>query len=39
LTVRKAVPDVAILTLDHRIRQAATQLGLPMVPTDAELRS
>jgi hypothetical protein len=39
LTVRKAVPDLAILTLDNRIRQAATQLGMPMVPTDAELRS
>ena len=39
LTVRKAVPDLAILTLDNRIRQAATQLGIPMVPTDAELRS
>ena len=37
LTVRKAVPDLAILTLDNRVRQAANRLGIPVVPSDAEL--
>ena len=37
LTARKAVPDLAMLTLDARIRQAAARLGLTLVPTDAEL--
>ena len=37
LTVRKAVPDLAILTLDNRVRQAANSLGIPVVPSDAEL--
>lgn len=39
LTARKAVPDLHILSLDDRIRKAADRLGLPIVPTDAELRS
>jgi predicted nucleic acid-binding protein len=37
LTARKAVPDIAVLTLDARIRQAADRLGFIVVPTDAEL--
>jgi predicted nucleic acid-binding protein len=37
LTVRKAIPDLAMLTLDHRVRQAASRLGMPVVPSDAEL--
>jgi PIN domain len=37
LTARKAVPDVALLTLDARIRQAARRLGFGLVPTSAEL--
>jgi len=37
LTVRKAIPDLAMLTLDHRVRQAANRLGMPVVPSDAEL--
>ena len=37
LTVRKAVPDLAMLTLDHRVRKAANGLGIPVVPSDAEL--
>ena len=37
LAVRKAVPDLAILTLDQRIRKAANRLGIPVVPSDAEL--
>jgi uncharacterized protein len=32
LTARKAIPDVAMLTLDTRIRQAADRLGFPVVP-------
>jgi hypothetical protein len=37
LTVRKAIPNLAMLTLDHRVRQAANRLGMPVVPSDAEL--
>jgi predicted nucleic acid-binding protein len=37
LTARKAVPDLLMLTLDGRIRQAADRLGFTVVPTDAEL--
>jgi len=37
LTVRKAIPDLAMLTLDHRVRHAANRLGMPVVPSDAEL--
>jgi predicted nucleic acid-binding protein len=37
VTARRAVPDLAMLTLDGRIRQAAARLGLIVVPTDAEL--
>jgi predicted nucleic acid-binding protein len=32
LTARKAVPDLVVLSLDARIRQAATSLGLPLLP-------
>jgi predicted nucleic acid-binding protein len=37
LTARKAVPDLAMLTLDDRIRKAAERLGFVLVPSDAEL--
>lgn len=37
LTARKAVPDLALLSLDTRIRQAANRLGFMLAPTDAEL--
>jgi predicted nucleic acid-binding protein len=37
LIARKAVPDLAILTLDARIRQAADRLGFSVVPAAAEL--
>jgi hypothetical protein len=39
LTARKAVPDLAMLALDGRIRTAADRLGFPLVPPDAELGS
>ena len=39
LTARKAVPELAMLTLDARIRKAADRLGFMVVPTDAELGS
>jgi len=32
LIVAADVPELAVLTLDHRIREAATQLGLTLVP-------
>lgn len=32
VTARKAVPDIAMLSLDQRIREAATQLGFPLLP-------
>jgi len=35
--VRKAVSDLAVLTLDGRVRTAAHRLGFALVPTDAEL--
>jgi predicted nucleic acid-binding protein len=37
LIARKAVPDLAMLTLDARIRQAADRLGFSVVPAAAEL--
>jgi hypothetical protein len=37
LTARKAVPDLAVLTLEARFRQAADRLEFIVVPTDAEL--
>ena len=37
LTARKAVPDLVLLSLDTRIRQAANRLGFMLAPTDAEL--
>jgi predicted nucleic acid-binding protein len=33
LTARKAVADLEMLTLDERIREAATQLGISLVPS------
>lgn len=39
LTARKAVPDLAVLSLDDRVRQAADRLGLPLVPTIEEIGS
>jgi len=32
LVARAAVPDVEVLTLDDRIRAAATRIGLPTIP-------
>jgi hypothetical protein len=37
LTARKVVPDLAMLTLDGSIRQAAARLGFTVLPTDAQL--
>ena len=39
LTARKAVPDLALLTLDDRIRRGGERLGFRLVPDDAELRA
>lgn len=39
LVARKAVPDVAVLSLDARVRKAAGRLGLTLAPSDAELAS
>ena len=33
---RKAIPDLAMLSLDTRVRRAAHRLGFPLVPGDAE---
>lgn len=32
LTARKAVPDLAMLSLDVRAREVAASLGLPLLP-------
>ncbi len=32
LTARKAVPDLVVLSLDARVRETATALGLPLLP-------
>ena len=32
LVARKAVPEIAMLSLDDRIREAAARLGLPLLP-------
>jgi predicted nucleic acid-binding protein len=32
VTLRKVVADLAMLTLDHRIRTAASRLGIPLIP-------
>ena len=37
LIARKAVPDLAVLSLDERVRQAADRLGLPLLPTSDQL--
>lgn len=37
LTARRAVADLAMLSLDGRVRQAAGRLGFRLVPTDAVL--
>lgn len=39
MTARRAVPDLAMLSLDGRVRQAAGGLGFLLVPSDAELGS
>jgi predicted nucleic acid-binding protein len=39
VTLRKVVADLAMLTLDHRIRTAARRLGIPLIPNDAHLGS
>ena len=39
LTARKAMPDVAMLSLDDRIRMAASRIGFQLVPDDAQLKS
>jgi uncharacterized protein len=39
LIARRAVPDLAVLSLDGRIRKAAERLGLQLVPGQAELVS
>ncbi len=37
LTARKAVPDLAILSLDGRVRKAADRLGFLLLPSDTAL--
>ena len=37
LTARKAVSDLAMLSLDGRVRRAADSLGFVLVPSDTEL--
>jgi hypothetical protein len=37
LTARKAVSDLAMLSLDDRIRRAADRLGFLLVPGDGDL--
>jgi uncharacterized protein len=37
LVARKAVPDIAMLSLDHRVRETAGRLGLPLLPDDRTL--
>lgn len=38
LTGRRAVPDLAVLSLDTRIRGAADRLGFRLLPSHTELR-
>lgn len=38
LVAREAIGEIAVLSLDHRVRQAADRLGFPVSPSDAELR-
>ena len=37
LTARKAMSDLAMLSLDGRVRKAADRLGFALLPSDAEL--
>jgi hypothetical protein len=37
LTARKAVSELAMLSLDRRVRRAADSLGFVLRPSDAEL--
>jgi predicted nucleic acid-binding protein len=37
VTARKALSDLAMLSLDDRVRKAAARLGFPLLPSDAEL--
>lgn len=37
VTARKAVPDLALLSLDTRVRDAAGRLGFRLLPSDADL--
>jgi hypothetical protein len=37
LTARKAVSELAMLSLDGRVRRAADSLGFVLIPSDAEL--
>jgi len=39
LTARKAMPDLAMLSLDDRIRMAAGRIGFQLVPNVAALKS
>jgi predicted nucleic acid-binding protein len=38
LTARKALADLAMLSLDRRVRKAAERLGFRLLPSDAGLR-
>ncbi len=37
LIARKAIPDIAILSLDDCVREVGRRLGFPLLPGDAEL--
>jgi predicted nucleic acid-binding protein len=39
VAARKAVADVALLSLDNRVRKVAHQLGFPLLPADGDLTS
>ena len=39
VSARKAVSDLAMLSLDGRVRKAADRLGFSLLPADAELSS
>jgi hypothetical protein len=39
LTARRAIPDLAMLSLDNRIRRAADRLGFRLLPGNGELGS
>ena len=35
--MRKAIPEIGMLSLDDRVRESAARLGVPLLPADADL--